>query len=98
MHRVSLSGFKLTRYIPYRTEKQIRDACGNSGDLRHLTASPKPEKSYLGLEDCPNPSSVDELSEQSPCPSEHHICTVNFTQVKNNNLITVQKCPDFEIL
>ncbi|KAL9822482.1 transcription factor TFIIIB component B'' homolog isoform 3-T3 [Geothlypis trichas] len=63
-----------------RTEKQIRDACGNSGDLRHLTASPKPEKSYLGLEDCPNPSSVDELSEQSPCPPEHHICTVNFTQ------------------
>ncbi|XP_030824175.1 transcription factor TFIIIB component B'' homolog isoform X2 [Camarhynchus parvulus] len=63
-----------------RTEKQIRDACGNSGDLRHLTASPKPEKSHLGLEDCPNPSSVDELSEQSPCPLEHHICTVSFTQ------------------
>ncbi|RLV99986.1 hypothetical protein DV515_00009251 [Chloebia gouldiae] len=63
-----------------RTEKQIRDACGNSGDLRHLTASPKPEKSHLGLEDCPNPSSVEELSEQSPYPLEHHICTVSFTQ------------------
>ncbi|XP_064259306.1 transcription factor TFIIIB component B'' homolog isoform X1 [Passer domesticus] len=63
-----------------RTEKQISDACGNSRDLRHLTASPKPEKSHLGLEDCPDPSSVDELSEQSPCPLEHHICTVNFTQ------------------
>ncbi|XP_053824916.1 transcription factor TFIIIB component B'' homolog isoform X1 [Vidua chalybeata] len=63
-----------------RTEKQIRDACGNSGDLRHLTASPKPEKSHLGLEDCPNPSSVEELSEQSPCPLEHHICAVSFTQ------------------
>lgn len=81
-----------------RTEKQVRDACGNSGDLRHLAASLKPEKSHLGLEDCPNPSSGEELSEQSLYPLEHHICTVNFTQVKNKNLITVQKCPDFEIL
>ncbi|XP_074389032.1 transcription factor TFIIIB component B'' homolog isoform X2 [Zonotrichia albicollis] len=63
-----------------RTEEQIRDACGNSGDLGHLTASPKPEKSHLGQEDCPNQSSVDELSEQSPCPLEHQICTVSFTQ------------------
>ncbi|XP_063037069.1 transcription factor TFIIIB component B'' homolog isoform X2 [Melospiza melodia melodia] len=63
-----------------RTEEQIRHACGNSGDLGHLTASPKPEKSHLGQEDCPNQSSLDELSEQSPCPLEHHICTVNFTQ------------------
>nr|XP_054507533.1 transcription factor TFIIIB component B'' homolog isoform X5 [Agelaius phoeniceus] len=63
-----------------RTEKQIRDACGNSEDLRHQTALSKPEKSHLGLEDCPNPSSVDELSEQSPCPLEHQIRTVNFTQ------------------
>lgn len=96
MHRVSSFGFKLTRYIPCRTEKQIRDACGNSGDLRPLTASPKPEKSHLGLEDYPDPSSVDELPEQSPCPLGDNICPVNLTQVKN--LIRVQKCPVFEIL
>ncbi|XP_030092873.1 transcription factor TFIIIB component B'' homolog isoform X2 [Serinus canaria] len=75
-----------------RIEKQIRDACGNSGDLRHLTASPKPEKSHLGLEDCPNPSSVDELSEQSPCPLEHHICTVNFTQNEASTQDAQQHC------
>ncbi|KAM6187079.1 transcription factor TFIIIB component B'' homolog isoform 2-T2 [Sarcoramphus papa] len=63
-----------------RTEKDMRDACGNSGDLRPVTASPKPEKSHLGLEDCPNQSSVDGLPEQNPCPSEHNICTISFTQ------------------
>ncbi|XP_068279428.1 transcription factor TFIIIB component B'' homolog isoform X2 [Nyctibius grandis] len=63
-----------------RTEKEMRDACGNSGDLRPVTASPKPEKSHLGLEDYPNQSSVDGLLEQIPCPSEHNICTINFTQ------------------
>ncbi|KAM4879502.1 LOW QUALITY PROTEIN: transcription factor TFIIIB component B'' homolog [Sylvia borin] len=75
-----------------RTEKQIRDVCGNSGDLRHLSASPKPEKSHLGLEDCPNPSSVDELSEQSPYPLEHHIGTVNFTQNEACNQDAQQHC------
>lgn len=82
LHDFASGSMELTKQIDKteRIEKQIRDACGNSGDLRHLTASPKPEKSHLGLEDCPNPSSVDELSEQSPCPLEHHICTVNFTQ------------------
>ncbi|RMC22400.1 hypothetical protein DUI87_00714 [Hirundo rustica rustica] len=75
-----------------RTEKQIRDAFGNSGDLRHLTASPKPEKSHLGLEDCPNLSSVDELSEQNPCPLEHHIGTVNFTQNEACNQDAQQHC------
>ncbi|XP_054373873.1 transcription factor TFIIIB component B'' homolog isoform X2 [Molothrus ater] len=75
-----------------RTEKQIKDACGNSGDLRHRTALPKPEKSHLGLEDCPNPSSVDELSEQSPCPLEHQICTVNFTQNEACTQDAQQRC------
>ncbi|XP_041342308.1 transcription factor TFIIIB component B'' homolog isoform X2 [Pyrgilauda ruficollis] len=82
LHDFASGSTELTKQVDKteRTEKQIRDACGNSGDLRHLTASPKPEKSHLGLEDCPNPSSLDELSEQSPCPLEHHICRVNFTQ------------------
>ncbi|XP_031363322.2 transcription factor TFIIIB component B'' homolog isoform X1 [Lonchura striata] len=75
-----------------RTEKQVRDACGNSGDLRHLTASPKPEKSHLGLEDCPNPSSGEELSEQSPYPLEHHICTANFTQNEAYTQDAQQRC------
>ncbi|KAF1400648.1 hypothetical protein FQV23_0002654, partial [Spheniscus humboldti] len=38
------------------------------------------EKSHLGLEDYPNKSSVDGLPEQNPCPPEHNICTINFTQ------------------
>ncbi|XP_059692728.1 transcription factor TFIIIB component B'' homolog isoform X2 [Haemorhous mexicanus] len=82
LHYFASGSMELTKQVDQTEgiEKQIRDACGNSGDLRHLTASPKPEKSHLGLEDCPNPSSVDELSEQNPCPLEHHICTVNFTQ------------------
>ncbi|XP_032531684.1 transcription factor TFIIIB component B'' homolog isoform X3 [Chiroxiphia lanceolata] len=63
-----------------RAEKQMRGACGNSGDIRPVTASPKSEKSYLGLEDCPNQSSVDEVPEQNPCPLERNICTINFTQ------------------
>ncbi|XP_030114331.1 transcription factor TFIIIB component B'' homolog isoform X3 [Taeniopygia guttata] len=75
-----------------RTEKQVRDACGNSGDLRHLVASLKPEKSHLGLEDCPNPSSGEELSEQSPYPLEHHICTVNFTQNEAYTQDAQQRC------
>lgn len=83
MHRVSSIGFKLTMYIPYRTENDTRDACENSGDLRPVTASPKPEKSHLGLENHPNQSSVDGLAEQNPCPPEHNICTINLTQVKN---------------
>ncbi|KFO09584.1 hypothetical protein N312_04196, partial [Balearica regulorum gibbericeps] len=38
------------------------------------------EKSHLGLEDYPNQSSVDGIPEQNPCPPEHSICTINFTQ------------------
>ncbi|KAM6289373.1 transcription factor TFIIIB component B'' homolog [Aegotheles albertisi] len=60
--------------------KQMRDACGNSGHLRPVTASPEPEKSHLGLEDYPNQSSVDGLPAQNPCPSEHNTCTINFIQ------------------
>ncbi|KAM6109364.1 transcription factor TFIIIB component B'' homolog isoform 2-T2 [Phoenicopterus ruber ruber] len=75
-----------------RTEKEMRDACGNSGDLRPVTASPKPEKSHLGLEDCPNQSSVDGIPEQNPCPPEHSICTVNFTQNEACALDAEQQC------
>lgn len=82
MCKVSLVGFKLTSYTLYRAEKEMRDASENSGDLRPVTASPKHEKSHLGLEDCPNQSSVDEIPEQNPCPPEHNIGTVNF-QVMN---------------
>uniref|UniRef100_A0A8C3R090 B double prime 1, subunit of RNA polymerase III transcription initiation factor IIIB n=1 Tax=Cyanoderma ruficeps TaxID=181631 RepID=A0A8C3R090_9PASS len=94
LHDFATRSMELTQQVDKteRTEKQIRDACGNSGDLRHLTASPKPEKSHLGLEDCPNPSSVDELSEQSPCPLEHHIGTVNFTQNEACNQDAQQHC------
>ncbi|KFQ01269.1 hypothetical protein N330_04081, partial [Leptosomus discolor] len=38
------------------------------------------EKSHLGLKDCSNQCSVDGLPEQNPCPPEHNICTINFTQ------------------
>ncbi|XP_030899450.2 transcription factor TFIIIB component B'' homolog [Melopsittacus undulatus] len=61
-----------------RTDKDMRDAHGKSGELR--TTSPTPEKSHLGLEDCPNQSSVDGLPEQNLYPSENSMCTINFTQ------------------
>ncbi|XP_023800072.1 transcription factor TFIIIB component B'' homolog [Cyanistes caeruleus] len=94
LHGFATGSMELTKQVDKteRTEKQIRDACGNSGDLRHLSASPKPEKSGLGLEDCQNPSSMDELSEQSPCPLEHHICTVNFTQNEACTQDAQQQC------
>lgn len=79
-------GFKLTRYVSYRTEKEMRDDCRTSGNL-----SPIYKKSHLGLEDYLNQSSVDGLTMQNPCPAEHSICTINFAQV--NNLITVWKRP-----
>ncbi|KAM6392200.1 transcription factor TFIIIB component B'' homolog isoform 2-T2 [Rhynochetos jubatus] len=63
-----------------RTEKEMRDGCGNSGDLRSITASPRLEKSPLGLEDCPNQSSEDGIPGKNPYSPEHNICTINFTQ------------------
>ncbi|KFQ31679.1 hypothetical protein N331_06655, partial [Merops nubicus] len=38
------------------------------------------EKSHLGLEEYPDQSSVGGIPEQNPHPSEHNICTINFTQ------------------
>ncbi|XP_068032094.1 transcription factor TFIIIB component B'' homolog [Anomalospiza imberbis] len=94
IHDFASRSMELTKQVDKseRTVKQIRDACGNSGDLRHLSASPKSEKSHLGLEDCPNPSSVEELSEQSPCPLEHHVCTVSFTQNEAYTQDAQQQC------
>ncbi|XP_074667748.1 transcription factor TFIIIB component B'' homolog isoform X2 [Strix aluco] len=82
LHDFATSSMELTKQVDKteRTEKDMRDACGNSGDLRPVTASPKREKSHLGLEDCPNQSSVDGLPQENPCPPEHNICTINLTQ------------------
>ncbi|XP_067172521.1 transcription factor TFIIIB component B'' homolog isoform X2 [Apteryx mantelli] len=63
-----------------RTEKEMRNACGTSGELKALTASPKPEASELGQELYPNQSSVDGLPEQNPSPAEHNLYTINLTQ------------------
>ncbi|KFP33631.1 hypothetical protein N325_03047, partial [Colius striatus] len=38
------------------------------------------EEFHLGLQDCPNQSSVDGIPEQNSCPPEHYICPINFTQ------------------
>ncbi|NXL91385.1 BDP1 factor, partial [Alectura lathami] len=56
-----------------RTEKEMRDVCGASGDL-----PPECEKSHLGLEDFPNQSSVDGPTVQNPCPAEHSLSSVSF--------------------
>ncbi|XP_050184862.1 transcription factor TFIIIB component B'' homolog [Myiozetetes cayanensis] len=82
LHDFATQSMELNKQVDKteRAEKQMRDACGNSGDLRPVTASPKSEKSHLGPEDCPNQSSVDEVPEQNPCPLERNICTINFTQ------------------
>ncbi|XP_068780502.1 transcription factor TFIIIB component B'' homolog isoform X3 [Struthio camelus] len=63
-----------------RTEKEMRNACGTSEELKALTASPKPEASDLGQELYPNQSSVDGLPEQNPSPAEHNLYTINLTQ------------------
>ncbi|NWY57845.1 BDP1 factor, partial [Chionis minor] len=88
---------KPERYIPYR--KEMRDACGNSEDLRPVTASPQPEKSHFGLEHYSNQSPVDGLPEQNPCLPEqnpclpeHNICTINFTQKEFGTQDSQQQC------
>ncbi|NXJ66562.1 BDP1 factor, partial [Rostratula benghalensis] len=69
---------KTERYLPYRSE--MKNTCGNSEDLRPVTASPKPEKSHFGLGDYPNQSSVGGLPQQNPCLPENNMSTMNFTQ------------------
>ncbi|XP_076219089.1 transcription factor TFIIIB component B'' homolog isoform X2 [Aptenodytes patagonicus] len=80
LHDFTVRSMELSKQVDKTERTEITDACGNSGDLRPVTASPKAEKSHLGLEDYPNKSSVDGLPEQIPCPPEHNICTINFTQ------------------
>ncbi|XP_026722286.1 transcription factor TFIIIB component B'' homolog [Athene cunicularia] len=82
LHDFATSSLELTKQVDKteRTGKDTRDACGNSGDLRPVTASPKPEESHLGLEDRPNQSSVGRLPQANPCRPEHNICTINLTQ------------------
>ncbi|NWU89023.1 BDP1 factor, partial [Upupa epops] len=63
-----------------RTEKEVINSCGNSGDLRPVTASLEPEKSHLEPEDCPSQSSVDGIPEPNCCPLQHDLCTISFTQ------------------
>ncbi|NXK17044.1 BDP1 factor, partial [Arenaria interpres] len=76
-----------------KTERtEMKKPCGNSEDLRPVTASPKPEKSHFGLEDYPNQSSVDGLTEQNPCLPEDNRCTMNFTQKEAYAQDSQQQC------
>ncbi|PKU47520.1 hypothetical protein llap_2162 [Limosa lapponica baueri] len=76
-----------------KTERtETKNPCGNSEDLRPVTASPKPEKSNFGLEDYPTQSSVDALPEQNPCLPEDNRCTMNFTQKEAYAQDSQQQC------
>ncbi|XP_061874936.1 transcription factor TFIIIB component B'' homolog isoform X2 [Colius striatus] len=81
LHDFDTRSMELTKHAEKieRTE-DMTYACGSSGDLRPVTAPPKPEEFHLGLQDCPNQSSVDGIPEQNSCPPEHYICPINFTQ------------------
>ncbi|XP_014816030.1 PREDICTED: transcription factor TFIIIB component B'' homolog, partial [Calidris pugnax] len=76
-----------------KTERtEMKNPCGNSEDLRPVTASPKSEKSHIGLEDYPSQSSVDGLPEQNPCLPEDNRCTMNFTQKEAYAQDSQQQC------
>ncbi|KAM7077085.1 transcription factor TFIIIB component B'' homolog isoform 2-T2 [Ciconia maguari] len=92
LHDFATRSMELNNQVDKTERTEMRDACGNSGDLRPVTASPKPEKSPLGLEDYPNQSSVDGLADQNPCPPEHNICTINFTQKEACAQDSQQQC------
>ncbi|KAJ7426852.1 B double prime 1, subunit of RNA polymerase III transcription initiation factor IIIB-like protein [Willisornis vidua] len=94
LHDFTTGSIELTKQVDKteRTENQVRGACGNSGNLRPVSVSPKSEKSHLGLGDCPNQNSVDELPEQNPCPLEQDICKANFTQNEACAQNTQQPC------
>ncbi|XP_062455759.1 transcription factor TFIIIB component B'' homolog isoform X2 [Rhea pennata] len=63
-----------------RTEKEMRNTCGTSGELKALIASPNPEASELEQELYPNQNCVDRLPEQNSSSAEHNLHTINFTQ------------------
>ncbi|XP_074994080.1 transcription factor TFIIIB component B'' homolog isoform X11 [Calonectris borealis] len=92
LHDFATTSMELIKQVDKTERTEVRDACGNSGDLRPVTASPKPEKSHLGLEDYPNQSSVDVLPEQNSCPPEPHICTINFTEKEACAQNSQQQC------
>ncbi|NXX85830.1 BDP1 factor, partial [Urocolius indicus] len=81
LHDFATTSMELTKQAD-KTERteEVTYTCGNSGDLRPVTAPPKPEEFHLGLQGCPNQSSVGGIPEQNPCPPEHYIYPINFTQ------------------
>ncbi|NXP47000.1 BDP1 factor, partial [Heliornis fulica] len=80
LHDVATRSVELNKQVDRTKRNKMRDSCGNSGELKPRTASSKPEKSHLGMEDCPNQTSVNGLPEQNSCTPDHSICTINFTQ------------------
>ncbi|XP_074935300.1 transcription factor TFIIIB component B'' homolog isoform X1 [Phalacrocorax aristotelis] len=74
------------------TRIEMRDTCGNSGDLIPISASPKPGKSHLGLEDYPSQTSVVGIPEQNPCPPDYNIFTINFSQKEACTQDSQQQC------
>ncbi|KAM6034928.1 transcription factor TFIIIB component B'' homolog isoform 2-T2 [Theristicus caerulescens] len=92
LHDFATRNMELTKQVDKTERTEMRDACGNSGDGRPITASPKPEKSLPVLEDYPNQSYVDGIPEQNPCPPEHNICTINFTQKEACAQDSQQQC------
>ncbi|NXH73882.1 BDP1 factor, partial [Hydrobates tethys] len=92
LHDFATRSMELIKQVDETERTEMRDACGNSGDLRPVTASPKPEKSHLQLENYSNQTSVDGLPEQNPCPPEHNIRTINFTQKEACAQDSQQQC------
>ncbi|KAM9262983.1 transcription factor TFIIIB component B'' homolog isoform 3-T3 [Morus bassanus] len=77
----------------HKTERiEMRYTCGNPADLKPVTASPNSGISHFGLEDYPIQSSVDGTPEQNPCPPEHNICTINFSQKEAYTQDSQQQC------
>ncbi|NWX82815.1 BDP1 factor, partial [Nothoprocta pentlandii] len=66
--------------ITERTEKEMRNTCGTSGELQALTASSKPKALEAGQELYPNQSSADGLPDHNPTTAEHSLYTINLTQ------------------
>ncbi|XP_052557385.1 transcription factor TFIIIB component B'' homolog isoform X2 [Tympanuchus pallidicinctus] len=58
-----------------RTQKEMKDACGTSGNL-----SAECEKSHVGLQDYLGESSVDRPAVQNPGPAKDSQCTGSFAQ------------------
>ncbi|NXN67036.1 BDP1 factor, partial [Himantopus himantopus] len=92
LHDFASRSMELIKQVDKTERTEMRDACGNSEDLRPVIASPKPEKFHFGLEDYPNQSFVDGLPAQNPCLPEHTTCTINFTQKEACGQDSQQQC------